>query len=116
MIQGSLSVGQTLAETAIFNTWNELSVEELVLDFTISGVLGMIGAKGANKEFKRIVQIEESLVRVLKRDFAKKGVKGLVKTWGAKSGKYVKEYIVRRLKDSTVDSVCSIAKYFLVGG
>ncbi len=114
LIQGTLSVGQTLTETAISNTWSQLSIEGILLDFALSGALGMIGAKGANREFKRILQIEKSLVYVLKREYTKTGVNGLVKAWSTKSSKYVKEYIVRRLKDSTVDSFCSIAKYFIV--
>ena len=116
LLQGTLSVGQTLTETAIYNTWNQLSIDGLVLDFVLSGVLGMIGAKGANREFRRIVQIEESLVHVLKRDFAKKGVKGLVKTWGAKSGKYVAQFIRPTLKDEFFANISSSLVNMIVSG
>ena len=40
----------------------------------IGGAFGMIGAKGANREFKRFLQIEKSLAKVFKREI-KKGIK-----------------------------------------
>ena len=113
-LQGALSAGQTIAETAIFNTWDQFSIEGLILDFALSGALGTIGAKGANREFKRILQIEKSLTHVLKRDFAKNGFNGLVKTWRAKSSKYVKEIVVDRLSNSFRDAATSFAKHFIV--
>ena len=115
-IQGTLSVGQTLLEAAIYGTWDELTIESIILEFTLSGALGMIGAKGAAREFKRVLQIEDSLMKVLKRDFAKNGLKGLVKTWKNKSSKYVTEFVKKTVKDEFFANVrSSLADIIVVG-
>ena len=74
----------------------------------------MIGAKGAAREFKRVLQIEDSLMKVLKRDFAKNGFKGLVKTWKNKSSKYVSEFVIKRIAEQSRGLIGATAKSYII--
>ena len=82
-IQGSLSVAEDLTIAAYNNelNLNNIGLDGLVSSFLISGALGMIGAKSAANEFRRIRQIEKSMFRAIKSQ-AKNMFKGLVKTTG----------------------------------
>ena len=103
-LQGAISAAETLVETTVYNSWEDFSIDGLIFDFIVSGTLGTIGAKAAGKDFYRKVQIEKSLLKSLKRGFNKNGIKGLIKTWGQKSGKFMKcgKEIVRNALEGEV--------------
>ena len=92
-MQGVLSVGETVSTAALEGTLNSLSVEDIVFAFASGGISGSIGAKGAAKEFARVSDIENSLVKVLKREFNKTGVSGFIAAWSDKSRKYVTQFL-----------------------
>lgn len=107
LIQGSLAVLETVSISALNGTLEQLTVDEIVTTFIFAGVLGSIGSKGAAREFKRISQIEGSLVKVLKRDFLKSGFEGLKKTWIKKSPKYIKVFIKPFLRSTGTSTAIS---------
>ena len=63
----------------------------------IGGAFGMIGAKGANREFKRFLQIEKSLAKVFKREI-KKGIKAGFSALINKGKKFFREIIAPTIK------------------
>ena len=65
--------------------------------------MGGIGAT-SGQDFHRIVQIEESLTKVVKREFTKNGMSGVKKILKNKSRKYVKKYIVPQIFDALKDT------------
>lgn len=99
-IQGALSVGETMAASAYNNDLSNLGVDEIMGSFVLSGLFGMSGSKNDYKEFKKVLQIGDSLKHVLTRDFNKKGVSGFLKTWKNKSKKYVEDFIKPTVRGS----------------
>jgi len=108
-IQGSLAVLETVSLSAVDGTLSQLTPDQLALTFVLAGALGSIGAKNAAKEFKRVSQIEKSLVKVLKRGFTKDGFAGLKKVWADKSVKYVKEFLKPLIRSSSISTAISTA-------
>ena len=92
-MQGSLSVLETIAASAANGKLNDLTLGQLTFDFATGGFFGSIGVKKAAKELTRISQIEESLVKVLRRNFVKKGFSGVKKAWSQKSAKYLDVFV-----------------------
>ena len=107
LIQGSLAVLETVSISALDGTLSQLSVGEVVTTFIFAGVLGSIGAKGAAREFKRVSQIEGSLIKVLTRDFIKGGFKGFKQTWIKKSPKYMNVFIKKFLSSTGISTAVS---------
>lgn len=107
LIQGSLAALETVSLSAIDGTLGQLSVGEIFTTFVFAGLLGSIGAKGGAQEFKRISQIEGSLVKVLKRDFIKAGIQGFKQTWIEKSSKYIKVFIRPFLRSTGISTAIS---------
>ena len=64
-----------------------------------AGFFGSIGVNKAAKELTRISQIEGSLVKVLRRNFVKKGFSGVKKAWSKKSAKYMNVFVKSTIKD-----------------
>ena len=103
-IQGSLSLGETVSLAAAGGSLSDMTVGQGVVSFISGGLLGMIGANKAAKEFKRISQIEGDLGKVLKRGFKKEGFSGLVTTWINKSAKYIKDFIKPTIRGDLIAS------------
>ena len=115
-IQGSLSLGETMSLAAAGGSLSDMTVGEGVVSFIAGGLLGMIGANKAAKEFKRVSQIEGDLGKVLKRGFKNDGFSGLITTWKNKSAKYIKDFIKPTIKGdliiSAFNTMANICIYF----
>ena len=98
-MQGSLSVLETIAASAANGELNDLTAEQLAFSFATGGFFGSIGVTKAAKELTRISQIEGSLVKVLRRNFVKKGFSGVKKAWSKKSAKYMNVFVKSTIKD-----------------
>ena len=98
-MQGSLSVLETIAASAANGELNDLTAEQLAFSFATGGFFGSIGVNKAAKELTRISQIEGSLVKVLRRNFVKKGFSGVKKAWSKKSAKYMNVFVKSTIKD-----------------
>ena len=81
LIQGSLAVMETISLAAVDGTLSQLRFDQLFWTFMFSGVIGGIGGRGAAKEFKRVSQMEKSLIDSLKRGYGKNGISGLKQMW-----------------------------------
>ena len=102
-IQGALGVAETYSIAALNGTVSSIGFGEVLGTFVLSGTLGAIGAKGAAKEFKRIGQIEASLIKYVKRDVKRYGA-SLIKTVAKRGGKYAWEFLLPTLSSVAVTS------------
>ena len=92
-IQGALSLGESISLAAVDGSLSGFSVGEGLLSFFVGGAFGTIGAGKAAQKFKSVLQMDESLVGLLKRGFSKEGIAGLIGTWAEKSIKYSKKFL-----------------------
>ena len=117
LIQGSLAVMETISLAAVDGTLSQLRFDQLFWTFMFSGVIGGIGGRGAAKEFKRVSQMEKSLIDSLKRGYGKNGISGLKQMWTNKSTKYVREFVKPLFRSSitstTISTIINIASYWL---
>ena len=103
VIQGALGVGETYSLAALNGTVSSIGMGEVLGTFVLSGTLGAIGAKGATKEFKRIGQIEASLIKYVKRDVKRYGA-SLIKTVAKRGVKYAREFLLPTLTSTAVSN------------
>ena len=108
LIQGVLGVTEIVALSAVDGSLSTLNVGDIITTFLFSGFMGSINAKGAAKEFKRINQVEQSLLKVLKREFGKGGFNGLKNAWANKAGKYLNIFIIPTLKSGGISLFINI--------
>ena len=117
LLQGALSVAEDLLVANYHDDWSDISTESIIFSFTTSGILGMLGAKTASQEFKRVAQIEKSMFKAMRTQI-KYAHKGMIKTtgkkisqqFGKKSAKNLINKIIKPgIKDLLVDEMLNWA-------
>ena len=91
VLNGLLSVCENLTSAAINQTWDEID-GTIILDFLFSGLMGMVGAKDAAKDFRRFRQMEKSMTTAWSKN----------KGWAyakSKSRKYIKKFVRPYIKE-----------------
>ena len=117
-IQGALSLGESISLAAVDGSLSGFSVGEGLLSFFVGGAFGTIGAGKAAQKFKSVLQMDESLVGLLKRGFSKEGIAGLIGTWAEKSIKYSKKFlkptVISEAITTIVNTFLNWASFYLV--
>ena len=107
VLNGLLSVCENLTSAAINQTWDEID-GTIILDFIFSGLMGMVGAKDAAKDFRRFRQMEKSMTTAWSKN----------KGWAyakSKSRKYIKKFVRPYIHD-TVELKAVDAGYGVIKG
>ena len=107
VLNGLLSVCENLTSAAINQTWDEID-GTIILDFIFSGLMGMVGAKDAAKDFRRFRQMEKSMTTAWSKN------KGWVYA-KSKSRKYIKKFVRPYIHD-TVELKAVDAGYGVIKG
>ncbi len=89
-IQGALAVGEMYSIAALHGQAGDINPNQVVFTFLFAGAAGALGS-GTTKEFKRIGQIEKSLIKNTMKGVHKGA--SLVKTFLSKGTKYIKQFV-----------------------